>query len=592
MIRFSLAIILSIFISLLLAPEWEKLYAVIHTVLEIFCIIIAISSFFVVWYVSKIRQTNLILGYGFLAVAIFDICHTFFWQGLGLFPGGYYDLSAKYWLAGRFIEALFLILSTTSISNLSINRWIGLAITVMLSFFVGFIFYYTPNIFPVLLTPKGVTPLKIIIEYSIISMFIWGICRISKGYLQEDIVTKEYLILALLIAVPAELCFTVFTTITSFYNVLGHVLKISYYFFLLKAVFAGYVVYPYKMLQLSEERFYKAFQFSPVLKSIQAIKDDRFIDVNEMWLQTTGYTREEVIGKTAQDLHLYLPIAAETYQWDNLSDKEMFTHQRCRFQTKYGVLREGMFSTQKIVIQNEPCILMVTMDITDQVRHEKELLRLDRLNIIGQMAAGIGHEVRNPMTTVRGFLQMLSEKKECLNYRGYFDLMIEELDRANAIITEFLSLARNKPVDLQAQNLNKILDDLFPLLQADALNADKNIKLEKLPIPNIKLNRNEIHQLILNLVKNGLEAMTRRGQVTIKTFTEGEETVLAVQDEGTGIDPKIFDKLGTPFLTTKEQGTGLGLATCYSIAERTNARIEVNTGSEGTTFFVRFKMTG
>jgi signal transduction histidine kinase len=75
----------------------------------------------------------------------------------------------------------------------------------------------------------------------------------------------------------------------------------------------------------------------------------------------------------------------------------------------------------------------------------------------------------------------------------------------------------------------------------------------------------------------------------IKTFTDGEEAVLSIKDQGTGIEPKILERIGTPFFTTKEQGTGLGLATCYRIAERNNARIEVDTSSTGTTFFVRFK---
>jgi len=216
--------------------------------------------------------------------------------------------------------------------------------------------------------------------------------------------------------------------------------------------------------------------------------------------------------------------------------------------------------------------------------------RLERLNLIGQMAAGIGHEVRNPMTTVRGFLQILDTKKECSNYKEYFKLMIEELDRANSIITEFLSLAKTKPSNLEVQDLNKIIGDLFPLLQADAFSSHNNISFERLAIPEILLDHNEIHQLILNLVRNGLESMINGGQVTIKTYSDKEEVVLAIKDEGTGIDPNILNKLGTPFLTTKTQGTGLGLATCFNIAERNNAKIEIDSSSTGTTFYVKFKI--
>ena len=228
-------------------------------------------------------------------------------------------------------------------------------------------------------------------------------------------------------------------------------------------------------------------------------------------------------------------------------------------------------------------------DVSGRKEMEKEMARLDRLNLVGQMAAGIGHEIRNPMTSIRGFLQILSGKSECDSYRDYFDLMIEELDRANTIITEFLSLARNKTPEMRMQNINRVVEALSPLLTADAINSKKEIALELGEVPEIPLDEKEIRQLILNLARNGVEAMDSEGKLTIKTFLEGGEVVLAVQDQGIGISDGIIEHIGVPFFTTKENGTGLGLATCYSIASRHNAYINVDTGPQGTTFFVRFR---
>ena len=240
-------------------------------------------------------------------------------------------------------------------------------------------------------------------------------------------------------------------------------------------------------------------------------------------------------------------------------------------------------------IDGAPLVLILGIDVTEQKRMEKEIARLDRLNLLGEMAAGIGHEVRNPMTTVRGFLQMLGGKEDCAKYKQYFDLMIEELDRANSIITEFLSLARNKVIEQKECNLNSIINVLFPLIQADAMRSDKYLKVELEEIPNLILDEKEIRQLILNLARNGLEAMAPDFTLTVRTFTEGEGVVMAVEDQGNGINPGVHEKIGTPFFTTKENGTGLGLAVCYSIARRNNASIDFETSSSGTTFFVRFK---
>jgi signal transduction histidine kinase len=204
------------------------------------------------------------------------------------------------------------------------------------------------------------------------------------------------------------------------------------------------------------------------------------------------------------------------------------------------------------------------------------------------MAAGISHEIRNPMTTVRGFLQLLNNNDENVKNNEYYRLMIEELDRANSIITEFLSMGNTRTTDLKKMDLNLIIHDITPLLMADAFNQNKYLQLETSKLPELLLNRNEIRQLILNLFRNGLEAMSQGKELTIRTYKEDECVVLAIQDQGEGIKPEVLAKLGTPFFTTKDNGTGLGLGVCYAIAARHNAKIDIQTGPEGTTFYVYF----
>jgi signal transduction histidine kinase len=102
------------------------------------------------------------------------------------------------------------------------------------------------------------------------------------------------------------------------------------------------------------------------------------------------------------------------------------------------------------------------------------------------------------------------------------------------------------------------------------------------------MDEKQIRQLVLNLVRNGIEAMSRQGELTITTSRKKDWVVLSIEDQGNGIPPEVLEKLGTPFFTTKEKGTGLGLPVCYRIAERHNARIEIKTGKRGTTFMVSF----
>ena len=227
-------------------------------------------------------------------------------------------------------------------------------------------------------------------------------------------------------------------------------------------------------------------------------------------------------------------------------------------------------------------------DITQYKDVEKGMAHLERMNVIGEMAAGIGHEVRNPMTTIRGFLQILLNKRECIRQWEYYALMIEELDRANSIITEFLSLAKEPLFCLQSKNINDIITSIMPLIEADAIMANKYLKIDLNEIPNILVNEKEIRQLILNLVRNGLDAMAAGTYVTIMTYQEENQVVLAIKDQGGGIAPEVLKNIGKAFLTTKEQGTGLGLAICYNIATRHHAVINIETSNNGTTFFIRF----
>lgn len=217
-----------------------------------------------------------------------------------------------------------------------------------------------------------------------------------------------------------------------------------------------------------------------------------------------------------------------------------------------------------------------------------ELARLDRLNLIGEMAASIGHEVRNPLTTIRGYLQLFRTKQEYAHHREHFDMMIGELDRANSIITEFLSLAKNKAVRLERCDLNEVLQHIVPLIQASALEAGREVVLLLKNVPIIEADEGEIRQLVLNLASNALDAITPGGRVTVGTYRDKNQAVLFVSDTGPGIPEEIYSRLGTPFLTNKEKGTRLGIPICFRIAERHNAKVKIDTGARGTTFRVRF----
>ncbi|WP_026672100.1 response regulator [Alkalihalobacterium bogoriense] len=343
-----------------------------------------------------------------------------------------------------------------------------------------------------------------------------------------------------------------------------------------------------KELQVSQERFQKVFQFSPNLMAIRSLATHHYIDVNRTWSEFTGYELDDIIHRSDN----FLNIKSSDGKLDGtipFDIQDSLFNERVSFETKSGEVREGLLSTEQAMINDEPCIISTITDITERTQMEKEISRLDRLNLVGEMAAGIAHEIRNPMTTVLGFLQLMKIQEEMRQPQEYIDLMIDELNRANGIITEFLTFAKDKAADKKIQSLNDVVMKLHPLLRAEALMGNNSIELKLEECPPLFLDEKEIRQLILNIGLNGLEAMTEGGVLTIQTYKEGQSVILAIKDQGPGIKKEDLENIGTPFFTTKEDGTGLGLAICYSIASRHSACIDIKTSSKGTAFIIRFE---
>lgn len=216
---------------------------------------------------------------------------------------------------------------------------------------------------------------------------------------------------------------------------------------------------------------------------------------------------------------------------------------------------------------------------------------LEHLNLIDKMAATVAHEVRNPLTTIKGFLQILKSKQRDPENTEYFNIMISEIDRANSIITEFLSMSRNKETIMKKGNIKDVVTSILPLLKADVMCKNMELTTDLREVSDILLNGQEINQLVLNLARNGIEAMVEGGCLTLKIYQDDDEVILLVADEGPEIEQEVLDKMGTPFFTTKETGTGLGLVVCKRIIERHNAKLQIKTSAKGSSFEVHFKMT-
>ncbi len=232
-------------------------------------------------------------------------------------------------------------------------------------------------------------------------------------------------------------------------------------------------------------------------------------------------------------------------------------------------------------------------DITTRKQWESYTTRTDGLNLIAELAASTAHEIRNPLTTVRGFLQLQKKRNPPSEGRDYFQIMIEEIDRVDSLISEYLMLARNSVnADRTVVEIGSILTDLLPLVTAEANMKGVVVNVSDFPCGGCMVNKSELKQIFLNLSKNALDAMASGGELSLYASVENSVYTVMISDTGSGIDPVHLDHIFAPFYTTKSTGSGLGLSVSKKIVESHHGEIQVESHSGiGSTFFVSLPLS-
>lgn len=233
-------------------------------------------------------------------------------------------------------------------------------------------------------------------------------------------------------------------------------------------------------------------------------------------------------------------------------------------------------------------VILLIENLRQQMFLQKELRRSEKLNIISQLAASVAHEVRNPMTTINGFLQLIKKDENITEkQRNYIDISLTELSRAQAIINDYLALARPNTKESQVVNLTEELSKTIELMSSytNIQNIEVTSSIQESLF--VSGNTDEIKQVLINLIKNAIEAITSNGKVEINAYTKNKQITIEISDNGAGMSKEQLTRVGTPFYSTKEKGTGIGLTISYQIIEQMKGRIEVESQlGKGTTFTI------
>lgn len=220
----------------------------------------------------------------------------------------------------------------------------------------------------------------------------------------------------------------------------------------------------------------------------------------------------------------------------------------------------------------------------------EQLQSAEKLNSISQLAASVAHEIRNPMTTIRGFMQLIKDQDNLTaEQKMFIGLTLEELNRTQTIINDFLSLARPNSHDYQLLNTSLLLKEIADFMRPYGMISGTEIFTDIEDGLAIKGSAHEFKQLMINLAKNGIEAMPNGGKLLIKAFSTDSHNKILIRDEGVGLSKAQIKQLGQPYYSTKTKGTGLGLMITFDIIKRMHGTVQIESEERaGSSFTLSF----
>ena len=362
-----------------------------------------------------------------------------------------------------------------------------------------------------------------------------------------------------------------------------------------------------QLLVKSEERFSKAFHASPLPGGIQSFPDQRFVDVNERLAEVAGFKREEMIGRTAADLFLWEKPALVDQWYESILRHEPVQEKEGRLRTQAGAMRELLVSLSPVDLDGEAHVLLLAQDVSERAALERQLRQAQKMEAIGQLAAGVAHDFNNILTVIQGHAGLLEHKMgaESTEARSV-EQISRAATRAATLIRQLLMFSRKQVMQFRHLDLNDTLRNTIKMLERL---VGEHVQIDFRPeshLPAVHADSSMVEQIAMNLAVNARDAMPQGGKIFITTSLEtikraatpldpeirdGKFICLTFGDTGTGMDTQILARIFEPFFTTKAvgKGTGLGLSTVFGIVRQHQGWLDVESKvDQGTTFKAYF----
>ncbi len=604
---------------------------ILHTLVEIFSIIVACSIFMIAWNTRRFLSNNYILfiGITFLFVSVFDLLHTLTYTGLNVLSEADINLSTQLWIAARYTGSISLLVAPLVMDwkpRPVLLLWIATAATALILSTI-----FVLRIFPVCyIEGVGLTKFKILSEYVIIAFFTAAFALLVRKRTEFDWSVFLLLSGSIILRVAYEITFIPYAAVNDAPNMAGHFIKLVAFFLFYKALVESALVKPYNILfrnlkkseeALREERD-RAQHYLDVARTIIVVikADQRISLINKKGCEILGYSEYEIVGKNWFDLFVPARMrdsVKETFGKLISGEIQPVEHFENPVVSRQG--EERIIAWHNAILEDKYGKIIATLssgeDITERKRAEEKLMQkteeLERSNTeLEQFASMVSHDLKEPLVSLGGFAEILREKYEdkmdaraqalvsrIINGSRRMEFLIKDLlayAKVNTAGKSFKPVACNSILEIVLSNLGRTIEASGAIVTSDDL-------------PTVEGEETKLIQLFQNLIGNAIKYRGDRPpqiHVSASPATEwgvpgaerGGRTVIeagwifSVSDNGIGIDPTHFEKIFQIFYRLHHDdrypGTGIGLAVCKKIVERHGGRIWVESEpGKGSKFY-------
>ncbi len=358
-------------------------------------------------------------------------------------------------------------------------------------------------------------------------------------------------------------------------------------------------------LEAANERFSKAFKSSPLPMAICEIGGARFADVNESLLKLFQFIPADIVGRSEKEVAIWADTADQERFWFMVQRCGNVREMKCRVRTKSGAMRDALIFAEELKLHQERSLLILFHDITQQLKLEEQVRHSQKMEAVGQLAAGVAHDFNNLLTVIRGHAELrLGAAHLDREIADSLKQISRASDRASSLTRQLLAFSRRYMIQPRPLDINSLItrhQEMARSLISEQIEFRSELTSS---LPPARADQNHLEQVLMNLIVNARDAMPEGGQLTIRTsavkidseqaslepeLRSGSYVCIAVQDTGCGMSQETLSRIFEPFFTTKQmgRGTGMGLATVYGIVKQHGGWIKVaSQPGQGSTFSI------